>query len=351
MSPPAFSIGDVARASAWWTKLAPVLGTAYAVACLHGHPVWSLGPELALLLASLVNGATYVGLVNDLADEDADRVAGKPNRLAGRSTAVRLAMFGPCLVAGVGAAWLLGHRDPVAAWMYAGAWVSFSLYSLPPFRAKERGFAGVLADAAGAHAFPQLLAVSLVSHAVGVAADPRLLAAVGAWALACGARGNLWHQLGDRTSDQRAAQRTYASSRDPAEIERLVRRVILPGEVASFSVFLVLTHAWLAATLLVGHTLLELRLAQRDPRRLTVVDPGRGRRILFFPFYEQVFPIATLLLSPIGQPADALLVPIHLALFPRSWRTALSALRGAGRQPASGVSARIPPPDPPARAS
>src|SRR5207249_2154007 len=57
-------------------------------------------------------------------------------------------------------AWLW-RDDALLLLCYLATWLAFSLYSLPPFRFKERGAAGVLCDAAGEQLFPALVAAFL----------------------------------------------------------------------------------------------------------------------------------------------------------------------------------------------
>ncbi|HEX8206020.1 MAG TPA: hypothetical protein VF587_08185, partial [Solirubrobacteraceae bacterium] len=75
-----------ARVGEWWEhKLAPMAGTAYASAFFAGTSLLDVGGALLLALLALAPGAAYVSLLNDLTDLETDRLAGKPNRLEGRS--------------------------------------------------------------------------------------------------------------------------------------------------------------------------------------------------------------------------------------------------------------------------
>jgi len=76
---------------------------------------------------------------------------------------------------------------------YLSAWIIYTLYSVPPFRLKNRGGWGVLADAAGSNLFPTLSVVALVNHWDGGGVPIYWYITVGVWSLSFGIRGILWH--------------------------------------------------------------------------------------------------------------------------------------------------------------
>jgi 4-hydroxybenzoate polyprenyltransferase len=159
----------IVRAHEWFEhKLAPMLGTGYASALLAHLSLLRLWPTLATTVMAVAVEASYVSLVNDLTDRDIDRAAGKPNRLEARSPVFSVAALGGCVALGAALGALAWGGDGLAWSLYGGGWVAFSLYSIPPLRLKARGLAGALADASGAHLFPQLLVVSVVYGAQGV---------------------------------------------------------------------------------------------------------------------------------------------------------------------------------------
>src|SRR3954452_19684201 len=112
------------RAAEWWEhKLAPLLGTGYATAFLLGASLLDSAPALLLALAALVSGATFVSLLNDLTDIEADRAAAKPNRAAGRPRATSLAAVAACVIAGGALAAAAWRDDAAVLLLYAGAWI------------------------------------------------------------------------------------------------------------------------------------------------------------------------------------------------------------------------------------
>jgi glycosyltransferase involved in cell wall biosynthesis/4-hydroxybenzoate polyprenyltransferase len=313
-------LARAARAGEWWEhKLAPVLATAYAAAFLTATSLVDAAGTLALVLLALIPGALYVSVLNDLTDREADRLAGKPNRLAGRAPGPWWAVVAAALATGAAIAWLAWRGEPALLAIYAGAWIAFALYSVPPVRLKARGAAGALADAAGAHVFPHLLAAAAVfAHAdrplVGAFA-----AAVGMWALAHGLRGAIWHQLLDAAADARSGLRTFGRAH-PELARRLGMRLVFPVELAAFVAAVALADFAVAAVLLLLCALLERRRARWWRGELVVVAPARAPtyRIALAELYVVLYPISFLVAAGVRDPGDLAVLAAHVALFPRT---------------------------------
>jgi 4-hydroxybenzoate polyprenyltransferase len=303
-----------ARVTEWWEhKLAPIAGTAYATAFFAGVSLVDVAGTLLLVLLALAPGAAYVSLLNDLTDRDADRLAGKENRLEGHSPALWWAGVAAAVAAGVLVAVLAWRDEPLVLVLYTGAWIAFALYSVPPVRLKARGAAGAAADAAGAHVFPHLFtaAVLLEGESVG------WLVVVGVWALASGVRGALLHQLGDVEADRRIGLRTFAVAH-PRLAHTLGARVAFPLELLAFAALIVVSGAVLVAALLPLYALLEVRRTRRWGVPLVVVQrpPGPGYRIAMHEFYLVLYPLAFAASAAIRHPEDAIVLVAHLLLFP-----------------------------------
>jgi 4-hydroxybenzoate polyprenyltransferase len=304
------------RAGEWWEhKLAPMLGTGYMTAFHLGSPLLRLLPMFVGTVVAVAAAAAYVSLVNDLADRDEDAAAGKANRLAGRTRRYAAGAFGATVAVGLAAAIVTWHADPLALALYAGSWLAFTLYSLPPVRLKARGLAGALADASGAALFPQLLVTVAVFHAAGVELERSWLAAVGVWALATGLRGALWHQLGDVEADTRSGAGTYGSLR-PARA-RLVGQTAFAVEMSAFVVLLWWAGSPLAFALLVAYALLELARKRLWGVHLLVVSPASlPYRIAMHDYYVCLYPLAFLISSTVRHPGDAIVLAVQVAAFP-----------------------------------
>jgi 4-hydroxybenzoate polyprenyltransferase len=310
-----------ARASEWWGyKFAPLLATAYATVALSGGPLLPLVPRLLGLLLAFTVGAVYVSLINDWTDRADDQAGAKVNRLAqvpGRWLAGAVA-----LTVGVGVAfgWYFWRVSPLAGLLYLGAWVAYSLYSVPPLRLKARGIWGLLADATGAHVFPQLLTVVLLSNWAGAAPAPAWLAAVGVWALGSGLRNILWHQLGDAGPDAQAGVNTFVVRHGLANSRRLATGSLVV-EVAGLGALLYLGHqpwAWLALAIYGLLVIMRVRV-WRLP--IVIAQPRSGQPILLNEYYESYYPLALLVGQVLRYPTEAGVLLVHMTLFGwHSWQ-------------------------------
>jgi hypothetical protein len=291
-----------------------MLGTGYMTAFHLRSSLLDLLPTFVETAVAVAAAAAYVSLVNDLADLGEDAVAGKANRLAGRTRRYVFSALGATIAVGLATAIIAWRDDPLALALYAGPWLAFSAYSLPPLRLKARGLAGALADASGASVFPQLLVTVAVFHAAAKELQPAWLTAVGVWTLAAGLRGALWHQLGDVDADRRANAGTYGS-RNPGRA-RFVGQAAFALELAAFVFLLWRAGSALALALLLVYALLELARAYLWGVRLTVVSPaGPFFRIAMHDYYICLYPLAFLVASTVRHPGDAAVLAVQVVAF------------------------------------
>jgi UbiA prenyltransferase family len=304
------------RAGEWWEhKIAPVLAIFYATSLLAGASILALAPWLLLLLAALVPGAVYVSLLNDLTDRDEDRRAGKANRMAGAPARLAWAALAPAVAAGLAIAWYW-RDDPLLLGCYLAAWIAFTLYSLPPFRLKVRGVAGLAADACGAHLFPTLVAMLLAFRAAGAAPDPPWLAAVGLWAFAHGLRGILWHQLLDSEADEAAGVRTFVQRVPRARAVALGHYLAWPAELAALAFLLWKLGSAGPLIALLLYALLVRQRVRVFRIRAIVVEPRPRYLLLLQEYYILFLPVALLVEAALRRPLDGLILLAHLVLFP-----------------------------------
>lgn len=313
---------DTVRAGEWWEyKLAPIFAAFYATALLVKAPVSTLWPAALLLLLSLVPGAAYVSVINDLTDRDEDRAAGKPNRMEGRSRAYGAALL--LLTAGCGVVFcILWRHDTLLLSIYLAAWLAFSLYSLPPFRFKARGILGVLCDAAGAHLFPTLVAVILAFRGAGQDVNGWWMAAVGTWSYANGLRGILWHQLTDRENDRAAGVRTFAQLH-PRAASMFGTFFVFPLELLGLGAMLLQLRSGWPVAFLVSYAAFAAARAYRFRIHAVIVEPKPRFHIVLHEYYDLFLPLSLLIASALQHRFDWLALPIHSALFPNRLRQSL----------------------------
>ena len=316
-SAPKSSAWKILRAGEWWEfKLAPVFGTIYATAFLLQIPLLSLWPLLLLSVAALAPGAAYVCVINDLTDLADDLAAGKTNRMQGRPRVWSLFLILCCVLPGLGMAWLW-RGDAVLLGIYGANWLVFSLYSLPPFRWKNRGIWGVFADATGANVLPHLLVATLVFRWIDAPLNAFWLASLGVWALSYGMRGILWHQLSDYQGDALSGVRTFAQLHSAMQLHRLGCYVLFPLEVCALLAMLWQNNNPWAWSFLAVHCLLEWGRVKLWKMNIVIVTPQPRYHLALHEYYEAFYPMAFLLAATIARPANAILLLAHLMVFPR----------------------------------
>ncbi len=303
------------RLGEWWEhKLAPMLGTAYATAYLVNTSLLKAAPILLLTLASIAVGGAYVSVVNDLTDLESDRQAGKPNRLADQPRWLAVGAIAAFVGAGIAIGAVAWRNDLAALVIYGAAWVSFSLYSIPPFRFKARSWAGVLSDACGAHLFPYLLMALVVFREAHHPVILWWMALVGAWTLAVGVRGALLHQLGDVEADRRAGVRAFGALH-PKLAHDIGLRVAFPIELLALAGLLAGAHNVLAIALLPVYVLVERHRQLVNGRAVSFVTPSPRRRVAMQTYYAALFPLAFLIAASIRRPIDLIVLAAHVAVF------------------------------------
>ena len=308
-------LSRLVRAGEWWEhKLVPILCGYYATALMLGQPLTEGWSALLLFLFSLVPGAAYVSMVNDVTDLVADARAGKPNRMAGRSAGFRAAALLSSLAAGGFFFWLW-REQPLLIALYGAAWMAFALYSVPPVRLKVRGFAGVAADAAGAHLFPTLLAAAMAFASAGARPSPGWMAAIGLWSFGYGLRSNLWHQLLDRRADRAAGLNTFAARESGSS---RVRTAVLASFLAELGGLAVLVSGAAPALLLLAlltYLLLVRRRVRLWQMHVVLAAPRQNYLIFLHEYYDVFLPLSLLAAAMLAHPGDGLLLAAHLALF------------------------------------
>jgi len=306
---------EIVRVGDWWQhKLIPIFAASYASAQVLDVPLAPLWPALAAILFSIVPCAAYVSVVNDLTDRDDDLAAGKASRLDGWSRPRLAALLAATIAPGVFFAWYWRHDLPLLS-CYAGAWVAFSLYSLPPFRLKARGVLGVLCDACGAMVFPVMVAAIVTHRAAHATIAPLWLGSLAVGALAYGIRAILWHQLHDVENDRAGFVGTFAA-RHPRGPYVLGRFIAFPVEMAALAAIVWQLRSVWAAVAVVVYTALAVQYVRRWGLRPLIVVPAARAFMVPHDFYIVFFPIALLLESAVRHHGDFVVLAAHLIVFP-----------------------------------
>ena len=303
------------RAQEWWShKRAAIIGMGYGTVLFAGGDVLDAALQLGLGLAALIPGAAFVSILNDYTDLELDRRARKKNRLEGRSRAYGRRLIASTIALGVIMATALAMVEPWSLIFYLPAWLAFAAYSLRPLRLKERGWMGALADALGAHVFPQLVVVALAFAGANDAIEWGWTALVGGWSLAYGLRGAIWHQSTDITADKATGVATLVASR-PRLALWMTRWVLVPFELATIAAILNLIGSPIPVAAFLLYLALELGRSRLWKIEIVLVGAEGRYRIFMHEYYAIILPLALLAAASIADPANLLMVGIHLLLF------------------------------------
>lgn len=337
------TIEHTIRAREWWShKLAAIVGIGYGTVLFADGDLLAAAPALALGLVALVPGAAFVSVLNDYTDLELDRAAGKPNRLAGLPRSVGRRAIAAAIAAGAALAVPVALVSGWAVLFYVPAWLAFTAYSVPPLRLKERGVLGAVADALGAHLFPQLTVVALAFAGAGIAIDWGWIGLIAAWSFAYGLRGAIWHQSTDAGGDAASGVGTLVVSH-PRLALRGARWVVFPLEVTALAAILVLVGSVIPFVALALYLALELARARLWQVKIVIAGAADRYRIVMQEYYAVVLPLAFLLAAAIANPADLLIGVVHLAAFgPAVGRLCLDSARATAglSSPALGVARR-----------
>lgn len=309
------SLWRIIRAYEWWEfKLVPVLAAFYATALKLDVPASAIWRGALMALVAIVPAAVYASVINDLTDLEDDLAFGKPNRLAGRSPLLGLTL----IILSLGALAVISYswrHNGVLLSLYVAVWLAFSLYSLPPFRLKKRGFLGILSCASGEHLFPTLVAVMLAFREAQRPNNSVWLMIVGTWAFANGVRAILWHQLTDIDADHAVGARTFAARHSRSAMLGGTW-VAFPTELLAFTAMLVQMRSWWPVAAVGAYVpLVALRIRWWRTRYMIVI-PKPGFLFLMSEVNIVLLPIAILVASALRHRGDWIVLGVHVLIFP-----------------------------------
>ncbi|MFO1057561.1 MAG: cytochrome P450 [Dongiaceae bacterium] len=302
----ALLLAALARWDEWYDSKLPVF---LAALCYAGLVADSGGRALAVDMAWLLVlfgcYAAFGHIVNDYADREVDRLAGKARPIGdfGEPAALAL-MIAPAAATMAIALWRF-DRGTVA--LTAAALAVAALYSLPPARLKTRGVLGLVAATLAQRTAPLAIGIqALQGWDAGAAAIVLLGTCIGV-------RFILVHQALDWENDLRTGVETVGTRISRVGLFQLVKRRVFPVECAG----VVLTAAAVSGRAPLVLAVFVLFLLKEAVYWRRGARPRPVTYDLFSDFYCVLLPVALSLSLTLAEPRLAWTLALAAAL---SWR-------------------------------
>lgn len=307
---------EIARAKEWWEyKFPPMLAIAYLILQNNPYPFHHSLPLILVLLSAITLGAIYVSFLNDATDVAEDAKAGKQNRMAAYTTFQKTILVLLPLVAGFCIIGVFLNFFSYAALFYCAAYIAFTLYSLPPFRLKKQGVAGIIADALGSQVFPTLFIAVCMYRYTNQEIQLLPFTFLGVWLLCFGLRGILWHQLADKENDKVSGLPTVVQNMNEAQLVRL-GIVIVAIEIIAFAAYILLNHWFLIIPGLVFYFIyIWMQSKIHHIEQILIAPPNKEYRIFLFEYYQVFLPLSVLLVCVFKNPINIIGLVFHCLLF------------------------------------
>lgn len=246
MSEGRFSV-ILTRTEAWWQpKLALLLAHCYLMFMIvEADPLDGL-KFAALFVITSIGFGFFGHLTNDWSDRNSDAFQNKANMLSNSSIQERwLYLFGSLVVALM--PWLIFPTNATIQALLVIEILLFILYAFKPVRLKERGFAGLVADALYAFVIPTCIVFKTGELYFSYNFNNSFYIIIVVWMLSSGLFNILLHQVTDLESDLAADQQTFVSKIGKQKAITLAKSVLLPAHLfafLTFSVYVALNHSW-----------------------------------------------------------------------------------------------------------
>ena len=180
----------------------------YTIFVTGKDPIASI-PLLILAVITAIGVASLGYFLNDLVDLKSDVELGKRNMLT-KLNPLRIIIVGVTFFALALAPWIWLPFDVKSGLILLIEILLFVLYSIPPFRLKERGIWGVIVDALYAHTIPCLLAMYTFSGLQGIPEINIIHVLIfGIWLTLSGVRNIFNHQIEDLENDEKSGTITF----------------------------------------------------------------------------------------------------------------------------------------------
>lgn len=271
-----------------------------------------------LMAYSTLFGIASLGyFINDWSDIKSDKKAGKANKMGELNLGFKILIL-IILLSFSFVPWIWFAKNQYTYILLGSEILLFLLYSLPPFRLKERGTLGILTDSLYAYVVPSMLA-GLTFYLIGrgnYVDFEFFMFAVSVWLLVLGIRGILLHQLLDYDNDLDAGVKTFTTKKGTSMAERIIAAV-LPIELillTGFFVF-VMNEFWLLFPGYLVYCLFQWMIARKNKEKPSMKDYRKFSYMFLDDFYLDVLPILILTQICISNYYYVPLLVLHVIFF------------------------------------
>lgn len=211
---------------------------------------------IALSFVTIIGIAGFGYIVNDLSDKDQDQKAGKPNHI-GQMSALNTSIILVIMLGLAFSPWLVFPTDTLSFVLLSTEVCLFIVYSLPPFRLKEKGLLGVVCDSLYAHVVPTTLALYtfyLIGHNE-IFRNTYLILPILVWQFVLGIRNILYHQTIDYENDIESGTKTYITMKGDGFGKRWIKNLQFIESIllACFLSFFAFEYHWLPLFIFLLH--------------------------------------------------------------------------------------------------
>lgn len=314
-----------ARPGNWFfSKIPPLLAVAYLAILRFGIAPHLATRLLASGLLSIFSVAIYGHVINDIFDQEADRLASKVNHVAALRPVCRVLLAGAFLIAGFLPALIADYSIGVLSLLMLN-YLWPTIYSIPITRLKEKGLFGVASDAMGSHITPTLfiLALFATSAPAGSPTGQTGFALVATlWAGVLGLKGILHHQIADRDNDVQSGIVTFATRTRVEILQRFLTgfNLLIELPVSALFTVIVFSQCPLAIVAFVLYTGSEAMKYKLGFQFALTANPETIRASVPFAnemFYVLWMPMAAGIQLALDIPALIWLPLVHVVIFHR----------------------------------
>lgn len=311
------SLSRLTRYKNWWKyTAAPLLGVAYFMLFILGFYAHDSLRIVVRLFLSITGFASLGYFLNDWADAETDRKASKQNKVATLHPVLKFLVVVLFTILAL-APWVFFQHYIYSLSLIAAELVLFITYSFSSFRLKAKPFIAPVADALYSHVIPAVLFAGILYLINQRNVDLVFISLLVIWKLCSGIRYYLNHIALDRENDLVSNHSTLATERGNNFVYRLASKYFLPVEFAALLLLLLYAganfHSYAFLFLPVALFVFFLEPILTATFRFTY----NFKRISLDAFYQQVFPLLSIIMLCLADRTYVLLLFTHLFLFHR----------------------------------